>query len=217
MTAGVKANNDGSAAIQVGGSDAIQISAALNTTLVGTLNSGAITSTGAISGTTLTSTTGALYPLVSGTAWTYTSGTPASIDFTGIPSTAKRITVMIAGLSYAAGANGVLQIGSGSLTTTGYTSNAQNFSTTPGISATTQTNGFGTLSTATAASTVNGIYIITNITGNTWSFSGQIYRTTDNSSSISNGFIALGGVLDRLSLVATTSTFDAGTVNILWE
>ena len=200
MSTGLKANADGSAAIQVGGSDAITITSGLNTTFVGTV---------AVAGSTT-----ALYPLVSGTAVT-ASG--ASVDFINIPSTAKRITVMIAGLSYAAGGNGILQIGSGSLTTTGYTSNTQNFTTTPGISGTAQTNGFGTLNVAAAASTVNGIYIITNITGNTWLFSEQIFKTTDNSSSIANGFIALGGVLDRLSLVATTSTFDAGTINIMWE
>ena len=212
MTIGVKANADGSAAIQVGGSDAITITSGLNTTLVGTLNSGAITSTGVI-----TSTTGTLYPLVSGTAWTYTSGTPASVDFTGIPSTVKRITVMISGLSYAAAGVGGVQIGSGSLTTTGYTSGTTAQVGGPAINVGTQTTNFGILNTSAAGSTVTATYVLHNITGNTWVFSEVGFRFTDNTSIIGSGFIALGGVLDRLSVVATTSTFDAGTINIMWE
>lgn len=203
MSMGLKANADGSGAIQIGGSDAITITSGLNTTFVGT-----VTSTGVI-----TSPTGALYPLVSGTAVT-ASGT--SVNFTGIPSTAKRVTVMINGLSFAAAGAGVLQIGSGSLTTTGYTSYTMSSPNTAVNAGTTQTNGFGRLDTANAAGTQNGMYILTNITGNTWSFMSILQRS-DSVGQTASGFIALGGVLDRLSLVATTSTFDAGTVNILWE
>jgi hypothetical protein len=82
--------------------------------------------------------------------------------------------------------------------------------------ATTQTNGFGRLDTSSAALTQTGMYILTNITGNTWSFMSILQRS-DSIGQTASGFIALGGVLDRLSLVATTSTFDAGTVNIMWE
>ena len=197
------ADNTGILAVKTGtgsGTTALTLDASQNATFAGTV----------------TSTTGALYPLVSGTAWTYTSGTPASIDFTGIPSTAKRITVMINGLSYAAAGQGVVQIGSGSLTTTGYTSNTTAIAVAA-INIGTQTNGFGSVGSSAAAATLNGMYIITSTTGNTWSYIQQLFRTTDQIATIGNGFIALGGVLDRLSLVATTSTFDAGTVNIMWE
>lgn len=200
MTAGIKANADGSAAIQVGGSDAISITSGLNTTFAGTV----------------TSPTGTLYPLVSGAAQT-ASGT--SVDFTGIPSTAKRITVIINGLSYAAAGGGVggVQIGSGSLTTTGYTSGTTAQVGGPVINVGTQTTNFGILNTSAAGSTVTATYVLHNITGNTWVFSEVGFRFTDNTSIIGSGFIALGGVLDRLSVVATTSTFDAGTINIMWE
>ena len=200
MTAGIKANADGSAAIQVGGSDAITITSGLNTTFAGTV----------------TSPTGALYPLVSGTAWTYTSGTPASVDFTGIPSTAKRITVMINGLSYAAAGVGILQIGSGSLTTTGYTSVSTGLPNAAATVVASATNGFANLNTASAGATLNAVYVLYNVSGNLWCSTLQSNRS-DLVGTFGNGFIALGGVLDRLSLVATTSTFDAGTVNIMWE
>jgi hypothetical protein len=163
---------------------------------------------------TLVAATGTLAPLIAGTAQT-ASG--SSVDFTGIPSWVKRITVMINGLSYAAAGGGVIQIGSGSLTTSGYTSNTTAFTTTPSIGAATQTNGFGVLTTSAAAATINGIFVLYNQTGNTWTYSQQTHRTTDLISNIGSGQIALSGTLDRLSLVATTSTFDAGTINILYE
>ena len=140
----------------------------------------------------------------------------SSINFTSIPSWVKRITVMINGISFAAAGVGTIQIGSGSLTTTGYTSNTASLAA-GGNTLASQTNGFGIINHAAAGTTSNCIYVLYNITGNTWSFNGTLFRTVDNISVVSNGFIALGGVLDRLSVVATTSTFDAGTVNIMWE
>ena len=57
--------------------------------------------------------------ITAGTAQASTSGT--SIDFTGIPSWVKRITVMFAGVSTTGTSNLLLQIGSGSIVVTGYT------------------------------------------------------------------------------------------------
>ena len=57
--------------------------------------------------------------LTSGTAQASTSGT--AIDFTGIPSWAKRITVMFNGVSTNGTSNPQIQLGSGSPTTSGYT------------------------------------------------------------------------------------------------
>lgn len=175
----------------------------------GTISSGAITSSGLVTGAT-----GALYPVVRPGASKTASG--SSVDFTAIPSWVNRITVQINGLSYAAAGVGVVRIGSGSLSTTGYTSNVV-VSNSTSVSTSAQTDGFGSISTAAAATTVNGVYVITHLGANTWSFSEQVFRTTDNTGMAGSGFIALGGVLDQLSLVATTSTFDAGTINILYE
>jgi len=60
--------------------------------------------------------------LTSGTAVASTSGT--SIDFTGIPSWVKRITVMFNGVSTNGSSDNLVQIGSGSVETTGYSSSA---------------------------------------------------------------------------------------------
>jgi hypothetical protein len=152
--------------------------------------------------------------ITSGTAVT-ASG--SSVDFTDIPSWVKRITVVVNGLSYAAAGQGVIRIGSGSLTTSGYTAIVTTFSSTPATTLTTITNGLASINTASAAAAITGQYVISNITGNTWVLSGTASRTSDAIVININGSIALGGTLDRLSLVATTSTFDAGTINILYE
>ena len=54
------------------------------------------------------------------TAVATTSGT--AIDFTGIPAGVKRITVMFNGVSTNGTSNYLLQLGSGSVQTTGYSS-----------------------------------------------------------------------------------------------
>jgi hypothetical protein len=158
--------------------------------------------------------TGAYGQLVQATAQT-ASG--SSVDFTGIPSWVKRITVQIVGLSYAAAGQGVIQIGSGSLTTSGYNAITTTFTAAPTIAITTITNGLTSINTSAAAAIITGQFVITNITGNTWILSGMAVRNTDATTLNVNGSIALGGTLDRLSLVATTSTFDAGSINILYE
>ena len=68
----------------------------------------------------VTTGVGSLYPLVSGTAVASTSGT--AIDFTGIPSWVRRVTVMFSGVSTNGTSNVQVQIGSGSFVTSGYSS-----------------------------------------------------------------------------------------------
>ena len=57
--------------------------------------------------------------ITAATAVASTSGT--SVDFTGIPSWVKRITVMFDGVSTNGTSNMVVRIGSGSVSTSGYT------------------------------------------------------------------------------------------------
>ena len=162
--------------------------------------------------------TGQVYPVVSGTAVT-ASG--ASVDFTDIPSWVKRITVMLVGVSTAAAGAARIHVGTSSgLVTTGYEGGTMTNTTTPVNSATSLASapeGIAGFSTTSGATVVHGIFTVCNVTGNTWAGSGTVYRSGDSIATYSNGNIALSGVLDRISVVATTSTFDAGTINILYE
>jgi hypothetical protein len=160
--------------------------------------------------------TGQLYPIVSGTAVT-ASGT--SVDFTGIPSWAKRITVMFSGVSTSGTSLWQFQLGSGSFTTSGYLcyEYVQQNAGTAIVNA--RTSGF-VLNANNASILMYGAIVFQNITGNTWvgnsTFTGVGVANTFWSTC---GSIALGGTLDRarVTTVNGTDTFDAGTINILYE
>jgi hypothetical protein len=145
----------------------------------------------------------------------------SSVDFTSIPSWVKRITVMLVGVSTAAAGTVRIRIGpSSGLVTTGYAGGGMSNTTAPANGATNlgaSPEGIGGFGTADGTTLVYGSFVVTNVTGNTWVASGMVYRLNDSIATYTNGSIALSGVLDRISVVATTSTFDAGTINILYE
>lgn len=152
-----------------------------------------------------------------------TAQTPSgsSVDFTGIPSWVKRITMVMTDVSFAAAGVARIRLGtSGGLVSTGYGGIIFAINTSPTITATglnVTPEGVGGIVSTGAATTINAQFIIVNVTGNTWQCNGGAARTGDTSGNFGNGFIALAGTLDRVSLVATTSTFDGGTINILYE
>lgn len=168
---------------------------------------------------TVTTVTGAVYPLVSSTAQTTTSGTTK--DFTGIPSTAKRITVMFSGVSTNATSALLIQIGTSSgIENTGYVSSAlaiQNGASSS--AANTSTAAFlaaVALNLNTEAYT--GQVILSNFSGNTWVASGTLANATATRVTCSAGSKTTAAVLDRVRITSLTpDTFDAGSVNILWE
>ena len=152
--------------------------------------------------------------LTLGTAQNTTSGT--SIDFTGIPSWVKRITVMFNEVSTNGTTSPLVQIGSGSVTSTGYVSTSAALTSTPSV--TSYTTGFGLFSTA-STNVISGHLILTLFSGNVWIASGT-FKSVNGANIVSTaGTVALAGALDRLRLTTVngTDTFDAGSVNILYE
>jgi len=153
----------------------------------------------------------------SATAVASTSGT--SIDFTGIPATVKRITVMFNGVSTSGNSLAQIQIGdSGGVETTSYVSTAAVVGpTTAGVSSTT---GFSLDGSSAAGVTRSGIIMLCLQTGTTWVASGNINRDdTTTYLSVMAGKKALSDTLDRVRITTVngTDTFDAGSINILFE
>jgi hypothetical protein len=156
---------------------------------------------------------GTVSGITTSTAVASTSGT--SIDFIGIPSTAKRVTVMFSGVS-TNGNNGLLvQIGSGSPVTTGYNSAGGTFNYAAGTTGLTSSAGFCIFNNA--AYTICGHMIITLVSGTTWVSSHALF--SGNSGSGGGASPALSGTLDRVRIttVGGANTFDAGSINISWE
>jgi hypothetical protein len=166
----------------------------------------------------VTINSGAVLGITSGTAVASTSGT--SIDFTSIPSWVKRITVMFQGVSTNGTSNLQIQTGdSGGVETSGYTSNPIQLTggTNVGVSI---TSGFGITSSNAAAATISGHAVLTLIdSGATWIFSSNTAYTA-TAIYVSSGTKALSpGPLTtvRITTVNGTDTFDAGSINILYE
>lgn len=155
---------------------------------------------------------------VLGTAVT-ASGT--SVDFTGIPSWVKRITVMFNGVSTNGTSPPQVQLGAGSVTTSGYLgSNTFNNGTLAFGANFTSGIGLGVNTSAWAASCViQGSVCITLQTGNTWAATGSVGRSDAIGSYVTNSGLTLSGTLDRVRITTVngTDTFDAGTINILYE
>ena len=146
------------------------------------------------------------------TAVASTSGT--SIDFTGLPSWIKRITVMFNGVSTNGTSLYLIQIGSGSVTTSGYSSGSI-FSGTLATS----TAGFIVDPSKTAASLISGNVLITLLGSNTYTSTGAVYLPSTYVATSAGVSPALSGALDRVRITTVngTDTFDAGTINILYE
>jgi len=149
--------------------------------------------------------------LTSGTAQASTSGT--SIDFTGIPSWVKRITVMFNNVSLSGTADIWVQIGSGSVETTGYSSGAYAY----GTSANAITGGMVIISQYAPRKTY-GTMVLCHIGSNLW-VSSSAYSSDPGGGGSGGGTKTTSGVLDRVRITTSngTDTFDFGSINILYE
>lgn len=157
-------------------------------------------------------------PLVLGTAQASTSGTV--VDFTGIPSWAKRITVLFNGVSTSGTSLVLVQLGdSGGIENTGYTSTCMY----DGGVVASSTAGFVIDTTASATSTRFGAFRIFSFgSGNSWVAEGQVSGLTSGGTRVINscgGGKDLSDTLDRIRITTVngTDTFDAGSVNIMYE
>jgi hypothetical protein len=150
--------------------------------------------------------------ITSGTAVT-ASGT--SIDFTGIPSWVKRITVMLNGVSTNGSSHLQLQIGdSGGIETSGY-----NGSAGYGSNYAADSSGF-LFRTSIAAGTLScGHLVLTYFGSNTWVQSGVVGAANFDFVVSSGGYKDISDTLDRIRITTVngTDTFDAGSINILYE
>lgn len=151
--------------------------------------------------------------MVRGTAVT-ASGT--SIDFTGIPNWARKITVIFNGVKLSGSSQIVVRIGSGSIVSSGYSSGAGRVTTV--VSYSTSGTAFTTSVNASGASEFfSGNMLLALIGNNTWveSFSGG-----EVASFMGGGRSpVLAGALDRIRITTAngTDTFTNGTINIMYE
>lgn len=156
-----------------------------------------------------------IYPLVAATAVASTSGT--SIDFTGIPSWVRRITVMFRGVSTNGSSPVMVQLGdAGGFETTGY-SGSVDFVEDNSVG-TTFSSGFNIDRALGASDLRTGHMTICAFGSNIWNETSTISNTL-TALLLGAGDKALSDTLDRIRITTVngTDTFDAGSINILYE
>lgn len=195
----------------------MSILALTSDTLIVTPGAGQIEYNGQFFGTDSAGSRAQLQRIVRATAVASTSGT--SIDFTGIPAWAEKITVMLSGVSSNGTSLFQIQLGdAGGIETTSYVSLRASIDGTNSTVIGTATSGFVLRSSIVAAQAYTGQAFISNLTGNSWVCSSFV--SADNGVlTTQNGSKALSDVLTqvRITTVNGTDTFDAGTVNIIYE
>ena len=147
------------------------------------------------------------------------SGT--SINFTGLPSWVKRITVMFNGVSTNGTSVRMVQLGdSGGVETTGYDAYGLKVETSGGITPGGSVNGFIIRSNA-GSQAMNGAMYINLLTGNTWVSTHSLNSgaATTSEAFMGSGSKTLSSTLDRIRITTVNGTdaFDAGLINILYE
>ena len=154
------------------------------------------------------------------TAVASTSGT--SISYTSIPAWVKKITVIFSGVSTNSTNNIQLQLGSGSIEIASYTGAASSVRAGGTSNIYNNSTGFIICAEVVATATITGSATVNLLTSNTWVCNGNFTDPTAGRTTVSGGAKALSGTLDQLRIIASgtgnpADTFDAGTINILYE
>jgi len=161
------------------------------------------------------------------TSGTAVSASGTSVDFTSIPSWVKRVTVMLSGVSLSGTDQIILQLGdSGGIEITGYVGNQLNTNDAGAINVLTFSTAF-ILTTSGGGSSAANLYSgqvilsLLDASTNTWVMNGSVSPTTTATTAriaIFSGSKPLSSTLTQLSIGRSgTNTFDAGSVNILYE
>lgn len=166
----------------------------------------------------VTTNTGAVYDsLQTGTAVT-ASGT--SVDFNNIPSWVKRITVMFQGVSTNGSSKVIVQLGdAGGVEISGYLGAAAFADLN--TAATNFSSGFIVEEGSNSLAVRQGVLTLSLINSATFSWAGvgNVARSDTTAITVCAGTKALSAALDRVRITTVngTDTFDAGTINILYE
>lgn len=161
--------------------------------------------------------TGTVGVINSATTQTTTSGT--YLDFIGIPSGVKRITVMFKGVSTSGTVVPLVQLGSsGGIETSGYLGGGGYTQNAGASGVGNYTSGFGITGANSAVSVYHGHVVLTYLgASNTWIASGVLARSDAAVMVSVAGSKSLSGTLDRVRVTCAADTFDAGSINILYE
>jgi hypothetical protein len=144
------------------------------------------------------------------------NATGTSIDFTGIPSWVKKITVPLYNVSTNGASRILLRAISGTAVSSGYIGSGGYFG--PATTGSSETTGFIIAVTTDTNQTYNGNLFLSTLGLNVWAYSSALGRD-DGYIFAGGGSVALSGTLTgvRLTTANGTDSFDQGSVNIIYE
>lgn len=158
----------------------------------------------------------AQYGPILGTEQATTSGTV--FEFTGLPTWVQKISVIFNEVSLSGGDDFLVQLSTGGVfVTTGYLSTSNSMNQASGTTGASSTAGMLVYS-GLGANVCSGIMTLVRVNAShTWINSHAVKRATTLIST-GGGSLALATVLDGIRITRTgTNTFDAGSVNIMYE
>lgn len=145
-----------------------------------------------------------------------------AVSFTSIPSWVKRITIMFSGVSASGSSNLQIQLGTSSgFETTGYSSYTIRTASSTVNSGANFTSGFVLTTGSSSGYFYHGTVRLSLLSSstNTWAQDGMLIDTAGANGFPSGGSKSASGVVDRIRITTVngTDTFDAGTINIMYE
>jgi hypothetical protein len=144
------------------------------------------------------------------------SGT--AVDVTGIPSTAKRITVVVKGLSMTGTDTPIVQLGNGSIDVASYSSQTTTVLTANTTGAIAATNGMQLGGSQALTGSLNAITTILAMGSNAFVSQCQGSDRAVGASWQGTADKTLAGTLDRIRITSVAATaFDAGTYAVYYE
>jgi hypothetical protein len=219
----------GTLAVARGGTGANSLTA--NSVLLGNGTSSILFVSPGTSGNVLTSN-GTTWTSASGgiTAGTYTVLSNTLVDFTGIPSTAQRITIMIGGSMSTNGTSvPIIRVGAGGIISapSAYLNSQIAIPTGANPGGTADSTGFPLNNSSAATNGLVGTAVLTRLVGglsNKYTYtamwgtvagSGAGTRTMLCAGYVDTGSVPIDTI--RLTTVNGSDTFDSGSMNILYE
>lgn len=171
-----------------------------------------------VTGYTKASGRSVLEPITLGTPITSTSGT--SVQFTGIPTGVRRVTMLFQNVSTNGTNNLLVQIGpSGGAETSGYSGGGSRFAA--GVTNYTSSAGLILSNGGVATREYTGVVTFHLLNGSTNMWVGEASMTDTGAvqSIIATTVKSLAGVLERIRVtsVGGADTFDSGSINIMYE
>ena len=153
------------------------------------------------------------------TSATAQTASGATISFTGIPSWAKRITVLLKAVTTVSSGLPAIRAGAGSYEATGYSSTNNAIGQSTVASSLSATTSWDLQNSGGSTQIYSGQLVITRLEGYVYTIAGQVSYNTNGSTALTTGYKIFSGDISQLQLRMSTGadTFNGGSINIMYE